>query len=436
MKVRHGLAVIIGSVVGAVLAGPVWGQDEAFFDTVERAVYSETEYTDNAFDTSDDKEDEVEQIIGLDVALQRATRSMTLDVAYDINRREYLEDNFEGRTVLEGYGALLLGNLQDRFSWLIEHQQRFLQRDSTGTDNPDNRDERSIFITGPNVYLRLSPVDSLNGSLRYIETTFDDADESDSERIVADLRLLHQLNMLTSVYLFGSYADVDIDADSGDYERSIVALGVDREYRQGNISLAAGQTDLDRDVGDDVDGFFGRAIIRYTTSLHNFQFFYNHEITDSSIGLSLSGADYEEFDDGDSNFDDTDIVTRTRYQVYYERIPKPGGLGVAVRLFSDEEDYEDQPRDQESVSARVYLRYPLSNNLESQLVLKYEETDFLDQPALGEDEDYSAAFTLSHELTRVLWLRYRIGYEERENDVDASRDYESMIAYLGITYAF
>jgi hypothetical protein len=284
------------------------------------------------------------------------------------------------------------------------------------------------------VNLRVSKVDTLAFNARYIDTQYDDAD-SDSNRLTAGASWQHRLNKTHTLSLNANWADAEFDNSQSDYEQLNYGIGLTGQTRLANYNIEAGLSDIERETGDDIDGEYFRLTLSRSWSGHSLQLAANHEVTDSSIGLSLNDFD-DGLSNGDQNFENEDIVTRDRVQLNYTRRGGDDRIRLRAGLSYDQEDYEETLRDEERAEANFGFGYAFSSNFKSDLLLRYTVTEYNDEPLLGKDKNSYVTLRFTHNVGPALDLTYRLAYEERNNSDDPLREYDAVIASLGLDWRF
>ena len=423
------------------VALPSFAQEESLWADVVKlnprlSFFVGSEYTDNARKVNSGEESELTVDTGADIGYEYTARAIDLELDYHVLHSAYRDDTFDSRTRVEGKSELVLSSLPSRYTWMVSNHQDFGLIDSRRVDTPENDSQRSTWTTGPDVNLRMSPVDTFHLDGRYIDTSYDDAD-SDSQRATAGVSWIRRVNPTHSVSLDTNWADVKFDGDSeeSDYEQFNYGLGLKGASRLAVYSFDIGLSEIQREVGDDIDGEYLRLNLSRGWSGHTFVLALNHEITDSSIGLSLNDFD-DGLSSGDKNFEGDDIVTRDRIQFDYSRRGGDERIRLSAGFSYDEEDYEEQLRDEEVYNASFGLGFAFSQNLKSEFRAGYSITNFLDEPLLGKDKDIDLSFLMTYQMSHSLNLRCRLGYEDRKNDDRELREYSAAEVSLGLSWRF
>lgn len=416
------------------------------------SIFTDINYTDNVAKKDTNKQSDVVQSLGLDFGYAKQTRAMDAKAKYRLENKTYRDDSFSDEVWLSGYSSLVLSTSPERYSWLFKHQQSAKSIDLTQSDTPDNRDERSTFITGPDVNLLISPVDRLSISARSIDTRLDKSTDNNSDRITGDLRLTHSLNVAHRVSLVASYSDVDFAITANDYRQQSLGLDFSGNYRKMSYQLGGGNTTVSPRASEDLDDFYANAMLNFKQDDGRWGLSYNRVVTDSSVGLSLhdygenssaggvlsgdSSGDLSDigFDDDDANIKDSDVVKRTQLQLYYFRQIPGNRFGFSFKAGQDESDYEKLLEDTRSIYGLINVHYDMAQNLKGYLNVKYQRIDFIDEPGVGEDEFYSSSVGLRHESSDRLTFLYKLSYEAKDNEYDYRREYDEFSVSFNVNY--
>ena len=393
-------------------------------------------YTDNALNVDVGEASDLEYFARLNLAFRKDSRRWRAALDYQLSRIEYLENYLQGKTALTGESSFSLSTNPQRYAWSLDHQQAHTQVDSRAADIQSNRDVRSILSTGPDATLRLSPVDQLEGGLRYIETSFRDGLGVDSTRKGGSVLLHHQLSSSATVSLGATHLDANIDGFGVDYQRTQFTLGFNGKFRSGEYRLTLGDALIERDIGEDIDGTYAVLSLVYTGQSKTFGLLANHELTDSSVGLSLSTGLGGKFVNGDENFDKAGIVERTRFQLYYATVGTGDAFDYTLSVQADREDYVALAEDEESLSAALELKYVIAQNMDFKLGMSLMDLRYTDQPLQGEDRIAKVVFALDHSIDEKLGFRYEVIASSRSNDIEFGRDYDKRLVAVSVRYQF
>lgn len=396
------------------------------------------EYDDNVRPNSDNDESDLKQLIGVGVGYQYESRVFDIDLQYRISHESYQDNSYPGKTRIEGQSRTSISTFPERYAWVIDHRQTISSINSKGSDNPDNTDQRSVLSTGPDFNLQLSPVDTLTASARYTDTRFDETSSNDSQRTSAQLSWSHRLNTLSNVGFNVSHTDVDGDQSGYSYSQEKAGVTYSRNLKSGNLSIEVGESWLERDQAgfENVNGGYGNVNYNATWEGSSLVGSVSRDVTDSSIGLSQDYAFNDDFEDGDINFDQLDVIIRTRYQINYLRKNASGRFSAEVTLAQDEQDYVTLLDDEESQSVSILMRYAVSQTIAASFNSVLRKTEYIDQPLFGDDKNVRVSFNISQSIGDRWDIDYRLSHDERKNNLDNAREYNSMRFIVNANYRF
>lgn len=400
------------------------------------AVFLALDHDDNITKQDTNKVSDIREVVGANVNYAYTSRVLDLGLDYELTHEEYEDSTFQSKSRLQGGGRAQVSTNPARYSWLFQHDQSIANSNSRNADTPDNLIQRSVFTTGPNLNLRISPVDSLSGSLRFIDVRFDEQGDNDTKHNKAQINWSHQLNTRNNIGIVTSYVEVKGDALNSDYKQEKVGLLYGSKQKYSTYALEAGVTSVKRDLSgaDDVDGEYFRVNFNSGWEGNEIGVSFDRDITDTSIGLSQNFEVDSGFDSGDTNFDAFDIITRSRYQFYYNRRNADGRVGASLLLNHDEEKYETLINDKKTYKIAVSVDYAIAQNLVFTSSYLYEIHDYIDEPLLGEDDKTQVSIKLDHSISDTWSFGYSLHYFERANSETSLRDFKSIRALFRVNY--
>lgn len=422
--------------------GPLVNADGAVSDFSVTGQLS-MRYTDNVRKTDQNKESDIEQTLGLTAAYSKTTKALDIKASYNLKNTGYQDNSFDDEVWLSGVSSMVISTTPERYSWFISHQQSGTQLNSAANDTPDNRGEQSTITTGPNVNLKLSPVDVLAFNARHTLTKHSEASANDSSRNNASINWQHQLNSNHSFGVNANMSDVEFDErPTSDYKQTNLGGSFNGSFRRGSYQLAAGRSKNERTIGSDVDSSYANGQINYKVENGEWGLIYNKEITDTSVGLSLSD-NYAGFDAlmalsdaGDGASNQTDIVKRTRWQGYYQRKAANSRISLKFTLSQDDENFLTFPEDVRTLMAILDANYQASANLSASLSYKFQRKDYLQQSFINQDDINTYTLAVNHQFNERVSLNYQLAYERRDNIMTASREYDEFSASINVNYNF
>lgn len=400
--------------------------------------------TDNAFKTSDSERDETKEYLNLGLGYLRSGEMLSAKLDYDSEFANYENDTTDDDVVVTGSGNLAWNVLPGRLQVSIDHQRSEQLRNSRDVDIRNNRQLRDILSAGPSFTARLSSVDDLVVTGRLTQVTYDKSGADtqsgqrggrDSDRAQAGLSWQHHLSKTDT--LAASYQHSTTKFDGTDVEITFQQAFASYEVRLRNsgYNLALGANRSERKGGASNDGFYGQLGWDMTLAGHRVRVVAINQLTDSGIGLGGNGMLAGDVSPRDNNFDVVDVVERTSLDLNYgfDELCKRCVLDIGLRY--DQQDFDVEPRDQESSGINGSFGYRLTPLLKASLRAGYTEIQF-PQDAAGDRKDKRTQYgaSLDWNLSRQLALRFFLTHDSR--DSSRGRDYDEIFGGLSAEYRF
>lgn len=404
------------------------------------SLFHEGEYSDNFDKTQNNTHKEFTSRIGAHLNFNsEPARSYQLEASYTLSYEHYLYDSTDDRLPIfsDSVGDLFFSYeiIEDVLSWDVQHTQDYLITDSAGADTENNRQRRSILVTGPTLNWEINPtgVDQLILSTEYSSSRFEETEEANSERKTGTLRWRHLSSMLTSFSLTTQYDSVAFDADSRDYEIFRYSVGMERKLKQGNFISDLGINET-KPAADNPNpsqkGRFINASLRNQWGRHALDFSLGRQLTDSSFGLGNST---------DNNAIVQDIIEQQNIAINYTHDFSTDKL--SFQLYWDDEDYQVEQEDQVTLSLVMGYTRTINNRSSWTLTSRTNTTDFKEDERIDKDIIFGGGASYNYRLTRNMQLSFGLNYEGRvtfkERQVIGSvsaRDYKETTARFSIRY--
>lgn len=320
-------------------------------------------------------------------------------------------------------------------SWELSDSIRDVSRSSRAVDTPDNRTRKNVFRTGPVYSFMLSPVDRITLSAKYVNTSFDEREQTDSERYIGTASWNHSFSETLSGGLqfntnraeLDTGAEIDTDTTSVLFSKSWPATRIsgsvgfsESESRFGGNTQASeayvGDLSFERDINP-----VTQAYIRAS-----------RQLTDQTSDFDII------FDDFVFNLQQVSQVEVTALDAGIER-QFSDGSGLRVGLFANRSDFIGRDEIEDSVGMSAGYSRPLAKGatLQSQARYGYRvtDTDNATDANNARDDTYSAEIGVNLEMSRNLSAIARIGHAGRNSEVGTSEYRENWVS-LGLNYQF
>jgi hypothetical protein len=394
------------------------------------------EYSDNIQLVETDKQEDIVAIGVVGLSFIENSEPIIADVAAILRYEDFMMDTFDERLLFS-----LLANAEwriapQRFHWIVQDRFDQLNINALEPSTPDNTQNANAFSTGPDVFFRIGPVNTVELRARFDDTNFE-ASSADSRRYSAGARWLY--DSLPS-RLFNRDFFARIDAQRVDFEdeevnqnftREDYTLGMDARYSHSEFRIEGGGTSIQREESKNFNGPLFRARwIWSQTSLSRLDVSASTQLTDAGRNLLIAEtvADQEALQTEEVT---SDVFTEKRIQLSYTRDGHllTGGFGA----FWIDRDYKETELDRVIKLARVDLGYKFTAVLVGSAGLEYQHTE---EFAIARvDKDILFRVGLNYRISRDVNLEFEVGHRKRDSNQPQS-SFSEFRALLGIMYRF
>jgi len=202
-------------------------------------------------------EDGVEENIasaGLRFSFDEQTRKLKTDLVGSFDYQKFLDDTYESQLIGNFVGNLTVSFIPDRFSWTVDDNFGQVLADPLLPATPLNSENINFFSTGPDVTFALGAQNRLELAARYLRTDYEDS-PFDSTTTLGQVGVGRTLSSVNSLSINARLQSVDFAEPllSQDYEQTDMFLRFEANGARTRISADAGITELNRDLGEDID---------------------------------------------------------------------------------------------------------------------------------------------------------------------------------------
>ena len=400
--------------------------------------------TDNAYKSSASERDETKEYLDLRLGYLRSGQVLSATLDYDTEIANYENGTTEDDVVVTGSGSIAWNILPGRMQLSLSHERSEQIRNSRDVDIRNNRQLRDILSAGPSFTARLSPVDDLVLTGRLTQVTYDKSSADvtsgqrqgrDSDRAQGGLSWQHHMSKTDTLSANYQYATTDFDGTDVQIDFQQIFAAYDVRLRNSGYNISLGMNRSERDGGESNDGFYGQIGWDLATGSHRLRVVAVNQLTDSGIGLGGNSLMSGDLSPRDNNFDVVDVVERTSLSLNYGYDGLCARCVIDLGLRHDEQDFDTEPRDQESNGITASFGYRLSPTLKASLRAGLSRIKF-PQDITGDREDertqYGAA--LDWNLSRQLALSLFLNNDSR--DSSRGRDYDELFGGVSAQYRF
>ena len=392
-------------------------------------------HSDNETRSNTTKLDEITYEPNASVNVAHQTRTLQLDAAYRVERRDFKDDLQLDQTVLTGSGSLYWEALPNRFDVQLRQNNTEATGQPFARGTQDNRQEIRTSEAAPRLRFRVRGTDELQFEYRYRHTEAELTQiESDAEDLIARYVLNRDASSSLSHENLDRTTEYDL-VSAPDLDRRNINLTYVRNNERSNINATIGQTEFSRDGRDDVDGIVGNVLwIVPFTPRSSFNLNLARTITDNAAQFLNRGNRLDPSVPG-VQIDNTDLVEVSTLDTFRAAYNFQIGAN-RWSLFANRtnQDFEDVPRDFEQVGVGISVARDLRQNLQAQLAVRQIDTE-LEQLTAGDFEQWFINAGLFWTPTRNLQASFLTNYTDRDGEA-ISGNFQELRFYVGLTYSF
>lgn len=408
------------------------------------------EYSDNISRVSEEAQRDVIYTLNGGFSYLQNTSIFKARVAANVAYYDYYYQTFDPQTNLrlDAYGELFF--VPQVLSWMAADGFRKVQIDPRLPNVPTNQQNSNVFLTGPNVYLHLGPVDTVTLEARYGRAGLEsfivenETFNIDSERDFFATRWLHRLSTWSSLGLNYEFMDVDYE-DSGptgqnaDYQRHNYFLRTRIRSARNDYTADVGKSRIEFEQGLPISNSFIRlAASRQINSLSSLSLQYAREYSDTGAQLLPAEATSQPTPGGVLAPIGTDIVASELFYSEQTNVSyawRGNTLPWSARLFSRNVDYLVTGEDREEVGSLIDVRYVYSNSLSFLAFSRYTITSYTNPTR--EDTDVITSVGLLYRLGRSLTAGLDLRrYVRIVNPTNPDQEYTDNRVGATITYSY
>jgi len=371
-------------------------------------------YSDNVRRSATMEEDQTIARVGFGLTVDHKTRRFGFQLRSNLDYNHYLDNAFDNEVVGAASGDLNFMLVENLLNWVATDRFGKLQTDPFLPDTEANRGNFNSFATGPDLVVGFGQRMSLNIGARYRTDSFETRD-TDNDTGSVSIALSRALSPNRSISISGTYQDVDYDDNflNSDYEVRAAYLSFDSQISKGNVSVSIGANEVDIQ-NETLDGTLANvSFSRELTPRTSIRLDYDQRYSDS-------GDIFRRFQDAGFDFGDTRDIPgegepfeSRAFSAYigYDY----GGNDYYFRASSDVEDYDSSntlERRRNSFGLGVSRRLGGTWRVSASGRIANLDYDNVSR----EDDDLSISLGVSRQLSRTLYLDFRVRYVDRSSD--------------------
>ncbi len=358
------------------------------------------EYSDNLRLAETNPESGLVSIPTFTYDLQHQSRHWEAAVRADLQYEDYVSNTFGDRWtgVVDGTASWSL--LPQRLAWVASDYLRQVVISTVQADNPLNQQLVNTLSTGPDVTLRLTPVDELRLEYRAIDI-YEERTNNDSFRNTAALRLRHRRSALAAISLNYEFGDVDFDDPlNKDFVRHDYFLRYDTQGARSNLTVDLGRTRIVRDGAPDDAGGLVRLAAGYRLSRTSDLTLTAQDLLIETGYITATRGSLADLANTAGNFISTDIYRERLADLSYARQART--INLSASLFTLRREYTiDQTQDRRISGFQFQLDYDPAPVVRFTLRGTFQgiRYDVIDR----RDDDYYVSLQYQHRLGTTLY---------------------------------
>ena len=430
-----GLAVLCFSVSAAAL-------DTNYY------VGARADYSDNIRLVATDQNEENEAPVSAIAGIQMTELSSLIDLSADADFQyiNYTQNTFDDELLANANIDLEIFIIPQRFHWTVEDDFGQILGEPLAVPSPANREDTNVFVTGPDVFFRLSNRDVLTLTGRWVDDWYEEQ-AFDNQRTIIGGNYTRSLASERSIGLYASQTTVDYD-NFTDYDRKDAFFRFLSATSKSTFRLDAGYSKVESDPEVVALDGGGSTVVESDDSGLLFEIEFSREISGSTRVTALYGNSYsdsgERFRDlndaGDGidiNVEDVNIADDPfRLQEFSFAVDRATNVdNLNVRFGFDDEDYTQSSENDRQLGS-VYVSYlrRLGRSFRLGVNANYIMRDY--SVADREDKDWSVFLVGTYDINDRLGLRLEAGPRRRDSTgFDAGTEFKESRAMLEIVYA-
>ncbi len=395
------------------------------------------EYSTNIARTPADEQDEWTHSALVGFSYLELTPEIGARVRGIAEYRYYANDTFEDEAAGTADALILWSISPQQFTWTVEDAYRQVQIDPTQPNTPGNRSGSNAFSTGPDAYVRMTTLDTLQLGGRYGSVMVEES-TADSTSVLGYASWLHKWTPSTTMSLNYHKSRIDNLDETvfPDYTRQDGFLGIGYRQPVSELTLNVGITRIEPEGQPDKTGdLLHLTWLARLSSVSSIGITAHEGFSDTGTGLLSASRQFTEPSDVATAPSMLDIVVSS--DLFFERsvdgFYSYSGSRFSWNVFGfwRDLDFETTAEDREETGARFELRHATSPDLDSSLLAGAQRTKFYDTGREDDDRAYGLRFNYRVGFNALVGLE--VGHVSRDSS-DPAFSYDENRAMLWVYY--
>ncbi|WP_461574818.1 porin family protein [Sulfuricaulis sp.] len=398
------------------------------------------DYTDNAFLTPDNRRDEWVNSARAGFSLIQSSSSLDATILSSVEHRQFKNNTYPDDTLFNLNLLSKWNILPQRLSWTVEDFYTQTPINTFQPNTPNNQQNTNIVSTGPDISLRVNPVNTLEFGARYTRNTYQSTN-IDNTGTSGSAKWAYQSSPDTQLSLNLDASSVKYDTQVGgasfDFTRKDGFAELSSKFARNIFVIDAGATRIIRKNGVDVTGGLGRfSWKRQISSTSNFALYASSQLSDASQ-QALSQGQAASQGGLQPSFSipvvSGDVFREKSAELVYDYQRAYGDN--TFRLFRQKDDFKVSPADEDRRGGSFEIGYDFSGALTTSIFGSFVHVEnFATRPSLIY-WDTTVGARLVNRLTSRLTLGLDLSENRREGSPGFTGYYTEHRGLLTLTYS-
>jgi hypothetical protein len=398
------------------------------------------EDSDNVGLSATNQKSELTHVLDSNFVFSQIDRNLDARASARAAYRAYQHNTFADEATFGLDSALVWKPLPEVFQWAVNEIFTQVMANPTQADTPANRVNTNVFSTGPDVFWRLDPVNTVQLSARYVSNTFSGTNnavlttDADNTRGNGTIKWSYRYSPVTTFSLGHATESVRFkDPGVGtnlDFRTQETTVGLANRRSRNTFTIELGETRIDRSGQPEISGGSGRlSWARELASDSVFSLSAARSLSDTA-GEILVGSGATAPIGAPLAVNTSDIFAARTYTLEYSRSIGGGNLGVsafrAERTFKLATNDNDDARGGNIQYSRIF-----SERVTGTVLVGFVRTLF--PTIVREDRNKTAAASLQYRFTRRLVGGLSVA-RQSQSSTDPSADFDENRIALSLVY--
>jgi hypothetical protein len=234
-----------------------------------------------------DKTNQTIAATDFDFTVKQQSSRLDLNAKGDFSYLDYLQNAYSSQFIGRFDGSAQFALIPERLTWTLQDSFGQSQLDPFTAVTPTNQEHVNYASTGPNLFLRLGPLNFVNATLRFARTDYETS-PFDSNRFFASLALGRQLSANSSVSINASGERVLFDntAVNTDFNRNSGYVHYELQGARTTLAANLGVTEVSQGAITTTGPLAKLELSRQLSAAAKLVFTAGRDLTDTSTSFN------------------------------------------------------------------------------------------------------------------------------------------------------